>query len=108
MVDNMNYFTLASRKGFVGWRQFPFPLCVVESPEKSEMIGLAAEVGLTRNLRAVWQLQVRGLDVPGLFTLVDGRFELIASDLVLSGLPDARSALAPPTSMSEVRSSTWD
>jgi hypothetical protein len=100
MVDNMNYFTLASRKGFVGWRQFPFPLCVVESPEKSEMIGLAAEVGLTRNLRAVWQLQVRGL--------VDGRFELIASDLVLSGLPDARSALAPPTSMSEVRSSTWD
>ena len=73
--EDMQYYTRASKSGSVRWKQFPLPLIVVESPDSRDMVGIATEVGVTDNWRALWALRVKGADVPGLFVLVDGRFE---------------------------------
>ncbi len=79
----MQYFTSATKKGPVLWKQFPFPLMVVEAPETPKMIGMAAEVGVTAQWHAVWSLQVHGAQIPGFFVIIDGRFEPIEARAVL-------------------------
>lgn len=71
----LQYFTNASRGGWVIHGQFPpLPIAVLEAPYKHLPVGIATEVGKTRKGFAVWSLCVHGTKVPGHFVIVDRAF----------------------------------
>ena len=57
-------------------------IAVLESPQRPLPIGAAKEIGMTSKGVAVWNLRVHGENVPGLFTIVDGRFVAVESGTV--------------------------
>jgi hypothetical protein len=70
----MIYFTTASQSSRVRYGALAWQIGVNESPNAPQRIGEATEVGMTVHGLAIWQLHVRGTDVPGLWVVVDGRF----------------------------------
>ena len=70
----MKYFTNASVLGPVRCIPIPWKIAVTEAPRDHKLIGVASKVGRTKQRAPVWSLKVRGADVPGRWTVVDGRF----------------------------------
>jgi hypothetical protein len=68
------YFTDASTRGRVRWRQLRSPIGVLESLDKPMTIGIATEIGSNHRGAAVWSLYVHRAIVPGRWVIVDGRF----------------------------------
>jgi hypothetical protein len=69
------YFTNASRYGAVRYQQLPSSISIFEAASNLP-VGIASQVSRNGEGLAVWLLRVRGADVPGRFTIVDGAFVL--------------------------------
>ena len=69
----MRYFTNASRIGAVRYRELPSSIGIVDAAT-NQSVGIASQVGRNEEGLAVWLLRVRGVDVPGRFTILNGRF----------------------------------
>ena len=70
----MTYFTDASISGPLRCIAIPWSISVTESPSASVSIGVASEVGRTRDRTPVWALTIHGYAVHGLFVVDQGRF----------------------------------
>ncbi len=56
------------------YRDTPPAAGVLESPDNATLIGQAAEAGWTENGVALWRLMVRGVAVPGRWSIIDRQF----------------------------------
>ena len=84
----MKYFTNASVLGPVRCIPIPWKIAVTEAPRDHKLIGVASKVGRTKQRAPVWSLKVRGADVPGRWTVVDGKFVEIGDS---TGYPQQQS-----------------
>jgi hypothetical protein len=70
----MTYFTNACTAGWVRYQQVPGVIGVLEEPGSHPFIGIAFEVRTTVEGIAIWALEVRGIEIPDRFAIVDGAF----------------------------------
>jgi hypothetical protein len=56
------------------YRDTPPTAGVLESPGNPTPIGQAVEAGWTENGVALWRLRIRGVAVPGLWSIIDRQF----------------------------------
>jgi hypothetical protein len=73
LIKAISYFTNASRSGAVRYQQLPSSISIFEAA-RNLPVGIASQVSRNDKGQAVWLLRVRGADVPGRFTIVDGVF----------------------------------
>jgi hypothetical protein len=81
----MSYFAKQPAKGRVLLGQLPRVISVFDSSDRHCVVGVATEVDRTREGLALWQLTVRGFDVPGRFVVIDGEFIQIGNTVKQSG-----------------------
>jgi hypothetical protein len=68
------YANVGPLRGSAMYRDTPPVAGVLESPENPTLIGQAVETGWTENGVALWRLTVRGVALPGRWSIVDRRF----------------------------------
>jgi hypothetical protein len=73
LINARRYCTNASRSGAVHYQQLPSSISIFESATNLP-VGIASQISRNDQGLAVWLLRVRGVDVPGRFTILDGRF----------------------------------
>jgi hypothetical protein len=71
----MHYFTSVSDSERVRGGQLPGSIPVMNAPGSDVQVGIALEVSETAQGAALWMLCVNGADLPGRWTLTDGRFQ---------------------------------
>jgi hypothetical protein len=69
------YFTNVKLRGPILYHELECAIGVLESADGSRSIGVASPSGGNTDGLALWSLHVDGAHVPGLFTIVNGRFE---------------------------------
>jgi hypothetical protein len=70
----MHYFTSVSDSGRVRGGQLPGSIPVMDAPGSDVQVEIALEVSETAQGAALWMLRVNGVDLPGRWTLTNGRF----------------------------------
>ena len=67
------YANVGPVRGSAMYRDTPPAAEVLESPD-TKPIGQAVEAGWTENGVALWRLMIRGVVVPGLWSIIDRQF----------------------------------
>jgi hypothetical protein len=70
----MEYFTKAQTDSTVPRYALPFMIDVFDSPAADKPVGKAVEVRRTADGQAVWRLIIENANVPGHFSILDGKF----------------------------------
>lgn len=84
----MTYFTDAGPKsGPIRWELRIDALGVLESRDDHTPIGMALAFGMDEQRRSLWRLTVHGVELPGVFIVVDREFRL--------SVPGQSSATSP-------------
>ena len=68
------YANVGPVRGSAMYRDTPPATGVLESPGNPTLIGQAVEAGWTENGVALWRLMIRGVAVPGLWSIIDRQF----------------------------------
>jgi len=70
----MEYFTNLRRSGPVRYNHPCNVIGVTEVIDEPELIGLARQVSSFMGELALWRLEIQGVPIPGLWTIIDRRF----------------------------------
>jgi hypothetical protein len=70
----MQYFADASTRDRVRYRKMPRVVGVFGSPDRLLMIGIGRKIGRAGDDIAVWSLRIGAAEVPGYWTIIDGKF----------------------------------
>jgi hypothetical protein len=70
----MSYIAGAIIEGGKPYAVFPRSLRVIESSDSDEAIGVASEIGWTRETGTIWSLKIGGNALAGLFIMIDREF----------------------------------